>query len=236
MSAAQTPAAGITTPSLTDFYARLAAYYGPQCWWPNLDDDNPRFEILVGAVLTQHTAWANVERAIGTLLGAGPLTAQALLAYDDLAELIRRAGPHRVKAERLKALCRWFIEAGGFVGIDAMTTADLCRDLRAIRGIGPETADVIALYAADRPRFIADAYAFRVFERLGWWQADTRRYETLREQVEALAPAHWQASDYDEIHALIVRHAIALCHKRKPECAECPLTECCARIGVAPAW
>ncbi len=232
MSAAQTPAAAITTHGLTEFYARLADYYGPQCWWPNLDDNNPRFEILVGAVLTQHTAWANVERAIGTLLGAGPLTAETLLAYEDLAELIRRAGPHRVKAERLKGLCRWFIDAGGFGGIEAMSTAKLCSDLRAIRGIGPETADVIALYAADRPRFIADAYAFRIFERLGWWQGNTRRYETLREQVEAAAPEHWRAADYDEIHALVVRHAIALCHKRHPDCANCPLVERCAQIGV----
>ena len=144
----------------------------------------------------------------------------------------RRAGPHRVKAERLKGLCRWFINAGGFGGIEAMSTAKLCSDLRAIRGIGPETADVIALYAADRPRFIADAYAFRIFERLGWWQGNTRRYETLREQVEAAAPEHWRAAEYDEIHALVVRHAIALCHKRHPDCANCPLAERCAQIGV----
>ena len=233
MSVAQTPAAATTAHGLADFYARLAGYYGPQCWWPNLDDNNPRFEILVGAVLTQHTAWANVERAIGTLLGAGSLTAETLLAYEDLAELIRRAGPHRVKAERLKGLCRWFIDAGGFGGIEAMSTAKLCSDLRAIRGIGPETADVIALYAADRPRFIADAYAFRIFERLGWWQGKTRRYEPLRMQVEAAAPKHWQAGDYDELHALIIRHAIALCHKRQPSCSECPLVEICPRIGVA---
>lgn len=233
MSAAQTPAAAITTHGLTEFYARLAEYYGPQCWWPNLDDDNPRFEILVGAVLTQHTAWANVERAIGTLLGAGPLTAETLLAHVDLAELIRRAGPHRVKAERLKALCQWFIDTGGFAGIEATATDDLCQALRRVRGIGPETADVIALYAADRPRFIADAYAFRIFERLGWWQDKTRRYDALRKQVEAAAPAHWQAGDYDELHALIIRHAIALCHKRQPACSECPLGEICPRIGVA---
>ena len=226
------PAAAITEAGLTDVYERLADYYGPQCWWPHLDEANPRFEILVGAVLTQHTAWRNVERAIAVLQAAGPLTAETLLAHEDLPELIRQAGPHRVKAQRLVALCEWFINVGGFAGMSAMTTDALCSALRDVRGIGPETADVIALYTADRPRFIADAYAFRIFERLGWWQGKTRRYETLRRQVEACAPEAWQAADYDEIHALIVRHAIAICHKRRPACVECSLAAVCPRVGV----
>ena len=227
------PAAAITRAGLVDFYDRLADYYGPQCWWPHLETANPRFEILVGAVLTQHTAWRNVERAIATLQAAGPLTAETLLAHENLPELIRQAGPHRVKAQRLTALCEWFIEVGGFDGMAAMSTEALGAALRNIRGIGPETADVIALYTAGRPRFVADAYAFRIFERLGWWQGKTRRYETLRRQVEACAPEAWQAADFDEMHALIVRHAIAICHKRRPACVECPLAAVCPRVDVA---
>ncbi|RJS92765.1 endonuclease [Salinisphaera sp. Q1T1-3] len=214
------------------FYDRLTEAHGPQHWWPHQDAAHPRFEIFIGAVLTQHTAWTNVERAIATLLEAGPLTAEALLANDDLAGCIRQAGPHRVKAERLRALCRWFVEAGGFEALDTWSTADLCTALRDVRGIGPETADVIALYAFDRPRFVADAYAFRILERYGWWTGRTRRYETLRLRVEDQAPAGWRAADYDETHALIVEHAKRVCHKRRPACDDCVLLTGCAQHGL----
>lgn len=208
------------------FHDRLARAYGPQHWWPLQDADNPRFEILIGAVLTQHTAWTNVEIAIARLREAGALTAETLLAHDDLATLIRRAGPHRVKAERLRALCRWFVEAGGFAVIEGMPTPALCRALRAVHGIGPETADVIALYAFDRPRFVADAYAFRIYERYGWWQG-ARRYERLRETIEAAVGARGGPAFYDELHALIVAHAKTRCHKTRPDCTACVLQPHC---------
>jgi endonuclease-3 related protein len=221
-------------PAALDYlFDTLAATYGPQHWWPHQDTDNPRFEILVGSVLTQHTAWTNVERAVATLLSAGPLTAEALLAYDDLADLIRQAGPHRIKAARLRALCQWFIDCGGFAAIDQMSTDTLCAELRAIRGIGPETADAIALYGCGRPRFVADAYAFRIFERVGWWQG-SRRYEGLRQKIEHAAPNR-DAAFFDELHALIIEHAKTRCHKQRPDCAHCALAERCARVGVRPA-
>lgn len=230
MSAAPTPEAPLATDALAWFYDTLYAAHGPQHWWPHQDTVNPRYEILIGAVLTQHTAWTNVDIAIGELLAAGPLTAEAILAHGDaLPELIRRAGPHQVKAERLRALCRWFVEAGGFTAIAAQSTDDLCAGLRAVRGIGPETADVIALYAFDRPRFVADAYAFRIFERYGGWLGRTRRYEALRQAIEAAAPPAWQASDYQELHALIVEHARERCHKRRPDCARCALNPRCEK-------
>jgi len=219
----------------TDLFGRLLAAHGPQHWWPHQDTDNPRFEILIGAVLTQHTAWTNVERAIATLRRAGPLTAETLLAYDDLAELVRQAGPHRVKAERLLALCEWFVTQGGFDAIEAMDTPALCKALRATHGVGPETADVIALYAFNRPRFVADAYAFRIFERLGWCPAGqgSRRYERLREQMEVALPDA-EAAYFDEYHALIVEHAKHSCHKSRPACDVCALVSICAQIGVMP--
>ncbi|HET7315060.1 hypothetical protein [Salinisphaera sp.] len=214
----------LTNKTLTAFRDDLFSAYGPQHWWPVQDEKNLRFEILVGAVLTQHTAWTNVEIALAALREAGPLSAGALLAHDDLPALIRRAGPHRVKAERLRTLCRWFVDRGGFGAIEMLDTAALCRELRSLRGIGPETADVIALYAFDRPRFIADAYAFRIFERYGWWQG-TRRYERLRCRVESAAA--FDAEWFQELHALIVAHAKACCFKRTPDCERCVLADCC---------
>lgn len=225
-------AAPINAQALDDVFARLLAGHGRQRWWPHQDPDQPRFEILIGAVLTQHAAWTNVERAIGALREAGPLTPAALLAHDNLADLIRQAGPHRVKAERLRALCRWFLERGGFASLERLDTATLCAELRAIRGIGPETADVIALYAFQRPRFVADAYAFRLVERLGWWQG-SRRYEGLRRVVENALPNH-DAAFLDEYHALIVAHAKTCCHKRTPACTTCVLDSVCPKIGVMP--
>ena len=224
-------AAGAVTPldraGLRAFHDALLAAYGPQQWWPTQDAHNPRFEILVGAVLTQHTAWTNVEIAIAALREAGALTAETLLAHDDLAALIRRAGPHRVKARRLRALCQWFVAAGGFKALDDYADDALRAELLALHGIGPETADAIVLYAFSRPCFVADAYAFRVFERYGWWRAPTRRYATLRKQVEQAAPGAGVAF-YDELHALIVAHARQRCHKRAPDCARCVLNTRCA--------
>lgn len=211
--------------SLRAFHDLLLAAYGAQRWWPVQDVDNPRFEILVGAVLTQHTAWTNVEIAIAELRRAGPLAAEALLAHADLPALIRRAGPHNVKAERLRALCLWFVDRGGFEALAAQSTDTLRRQLLALRGIGPETADVILLYALDRPRFIADAYAFRILERYGWWQG-TRRYDALRRTIEAAGPE--EPAFYDELHALIVAHAKRRCHKRRPDCVRCALKTRCA--------
>ncbi|MGB7758109.1 MAG: hypothetical protein WBL23_18810 [Salinisphaera sp.] len=216
-----------TAEAIVDFHDRLAAAYGPQHWWPIQDDANPRFEILIGAVLTQHTAWPNVDIAISALREAGPLNPETILAHDDLPGLIRRAGPHRIKAERLRSLCRWFVERGGFEAIEALDTATLCRELRSLHGIGPETADVIALYAFHRPRFVADAYAFRIFERYGWWPG-SRRYERLRETIETALGERATAAFYDELHALIVAHAKQRCHKQVPDCARCALAATCA--------
>ena len=211
--------------TLREFHDRLRAAYGPQHWWPVQDTDNPRFEILVGAVLTQHTAWTNVEMAIARLLEAGPLTADALLAHDDLPQLIRRAGPHNIKARRLRALCAWFVEQGGFDALQKRDSARLRRELLALHGIGHETADVILLYAFQRPAFVADAYAFRIMERYGW-TSGTRNYERLRRRIEHAGPAD-DVAFYDELHALIVAHAKQRCHKREPDCAACVLNSRC---------
>lgn len=219
-----------TPVALRGFHDLLADAYGPQRWWPTQDVDNPRFEILVGAVLTQHTAWTNVEIAIAELCEAGPLTAETLLAHDDLPALIRRAGPHNIKAKRLRALCEWFVAHGGFEALAELDTATLRRELLALHGIGHETADVILLYAFARPAFVADAYAFRIMERYGW-SSGPRNYERLRRRVEAAGPEN-DAGFYDELHALIVAHAKQRCHKSRPDCGDCALRSTCAQRGV----
>lgn len=213
-----------TTRGLQYFHDALLQAYGPQRWWPSRDAEHPRFEVLVGAVLTQHTAWTNVELAIANLRAAGPLAPEAILAQDDLPALIRRAGPHHVKAERLRALCRWLLAHGGLSVLDGWQTPALRQDLRSVRGVGAETADAILLYAFGRPQFVADAYAFRIFERYGWWSGP-RRYETLRQAVEAAGPR--DAVFHNELHALIVAHARRRCHKRRPDCADCALRDHC---------
>jgi len=217
-----------TAAALYEFHDLLAQAYGPQRWWPTQDRHNPRFEILIGAVLTQHTAWINVEITIGALREAGPLTPETLLAHVDLPALIRRAGPHNVKAKRLHALCAWFVARGGFDALSQLDTGTLRRELLALHGIGHETADVILLYAFGRPIFVADAYAFRIMERYGW-ASGPRNYERLRQRVEAAGPAD-DATFYDALHALIVAHAKQRCHKRAPDCRHCMLQPRC-RFG-----
>lgn len=217
----------IDSGQLATVFDQLYRYYGPQHWWPTTDPDNPRFEILIGAVLTQHTAWTQAEKAIANLRQAGPLTPEAIFGHGEaLAEIIRPAGPHNVKAERLRALCRWFIDAGGFSEIDSGPTDDLRIELLKCRGVGAETADAILVYAFQRPLFVADAYAFRLFERLGWTDGQ-RNYEELRTAIEAAAPEVAGADFYNEFHALIVTHAKTCCHNQRPECGCCNLRSWC---------
>ncbi|WP_006787772.1 endonuclease III domain-containing protein [Thiorhodospira sibirica] len=203
-------------------YERLFAHYGPQHWWPA----QTPFEVMVGAVLTQNTAWSRVERAIAALRQHGSLSAEALLALEPqtLGELIRPAGYYTIKTRRLQALCQWYLAQGGFAALQGWETPRLRTELLAIHGVGPETADDILLYAFERPVFVIDAYTRRIGSRLGLLEAKAP-YETLRQQFE-------QALGLDtvlfkEYHALIVAHAKAFCRVR-PRCQGCMLVQYCA--------
>nr|WP_245995236.1 endonuclease [Inmirania thermothiophila] len=203
-------------------YARLLEGYGPQGWWPA---ETP-FEVMVGAILTQNAAWANVERAIARLRAAGLLAPEALAALppEAIAPHIRPAGYFNVKARRLAAYCRWYLAAGGLEGLARRPTEALRRALLAVHGVGPETADDILLYAFGRPVFVIDAYTRRIFSRLGLAEAGWG-YERLRAWFEAaLEP---DPDLFGEYHALIVRHAKAACRKR-PACAGCVLRGDCS--------
>jgi endonuclease-3 related protein len=199
----------------------LYAHYGPQHWWPG---ESP-FEVMVGAILTQNTAWTNVEKAIAALAAADCLDPEAIAAlpHERLAAWLRPVGYFNVKARRLKAFCAWYRQAGALEALNALPTAELRRALLAVHGVGPETADDMLLYAFERPVFVIDAYTRRLFGRLGLVD-ESAGYEHLRAWFEqALGP---DTALYNECHALIVRHAKHVCRPR-PRCAQCVLTPIC---------
>jgi len=203
-----------------EIYDHLLSHLGPSHWWPG---DSP-LEIMVGAVLTQNTAWGNVEKAIHRIKKAGGLSAAVLSEMDTeiLSEWIRPAGYYRLKAKRLKNLMTFFVDQ--FSGrIEKMQTRPLevlRRQLLEVNGIGPETADSILLYALGRPSFVVDAYTHRIFSRHQLIPEDIG-YEDLRAFFMDRLPL---APDlYNEYHALMVRLGKEYCKKKNPRCEECPL-------------
>ncbi len=213
---------------LQGIFDRLLRAHGPQQWWPG----ESVFEIMVGAVLTQNTAWRNVARAIDNLRRAEALHPAALLAVHPrrLATYLQPSGYFNVKAKRVRAMTRWLLDAGGTAAITRWPTVRLRAALLAVHGIGPETADDILLYAFNRPVFVIDAYTRRIFSRLGLVSGQ-EGYETLRAAFEAALPP--DAAVYNEYHALIVAHGKDVCRVR-PCCETCVLRRGCryARSGA----
>ena len=213
--------------SLLTVFDSLLSAYGPQYWWPG---DTP-FEIMVGAVLTQNTAWSNVEKAIANLASRDKLSPEAILAArrDHLANWLRPSGYFNVKAERLKNFSRCYVEAGGYDALSKLDTGTLRDTLLSVNGVGPETADDMLLYAFGRPVFVIDAYTRRLFSRLGFIAGD-EAYEDLRLACEDKLGA--KAGLYNDFHALIVLHAKTICRVR-PRCDDCMLrVNCPAGRGV----
>ena len=206
---------------LTTVFNTLFRCYGPQHWWPG---DSP-FEIMVGAVLTQNTAWSNVELAIANLVAHDRLDAGRIVRArrEQLARLLRPSGYFNVKAQRLRNFCRWYLAAGGYPALAELHTDDLRRELLAVNGIGPETADDMLLYAFERPVFVIDAYTRRLLSRLQLCSG-AESYDDLRLVIEAaLGP---DVELFNEYHALIVRHAKEVCRVR-PRCTGCVLRRRC---------
>ena len=215
-----------------DVLARLDAAYDFDGW--HWQPQTPPEYICISAVLVQHTAWANVERALERLRTAGACSLEAALrlSEEELAALVRPAGTPLTKARRLRALAQLAEEHGGLDRLLALPAGELRARLLATYGVGPETADAILLYAAGRPVFQVDAYAVRLFRRLslgperdgyGAWQ---RWFE------EALPP---EVSRYRRYHGLIVLHGKGTCRPR-PRCSGCCLLDLCPtgqeRVGV----
>ena len=231
--------------TLRTYYRALLGAWGPQNWWPA---ESP-FEVIVGAFLTQNTAWGNVERALANLRHARQLSVAGIrrLPLADLQRLIRPAGYFRQKARRLKAFVSWLDAnyAGSLAEMFVRPTEELRAELLAVDGIGPETADSILLYAGGHPVFVVDAYTRRILDRHGILAPDAS-YDEIRQSFER---ALRQASDprqtgahprhpvsrmsaasispttrrYNQMHALLVAVGHQYCRKSEARCEQCPL-------------
>jgi endonuclease-3 related protein len=209
---------------LTIIYRLLFRAYGPQHWWPG---DTP-FEVMVGAVLTQNTSWANVEKAIANLKREGVLTFSSMIKTTPkkLALLIRPSGYFNIKTNRLRNLLTYIHShySDNLVRMFATDPAQLRRQLLEVNGIGPETADSILLYAGGMPFFVVDAYTRRIFSRQGLIAGDAE-YHTVQGLFMDNLPG--DTMFYNEYHALIVRIGKEHCRKIKPLCYDCPIRSRC---------
>lgn len=242
---------GITS-VLLDVYRSLDAMHGSRHWhwWPDVDP----FEVIVGAILVQNTAWANVERALERLRSAGVLETVAMseLPLSELEGLVRPSGQFRQKARKLRAFLDLVEASGSLAALLALPAIELRQRLLATWGIGPETADCILLYAARQPAFIVDAYLIRLFTRLDLGPAGTTAYESWRSFFEtnlasellpppsSLLPTgdadgsgHSLRDFWARYRAEIVLHCKHLCLKNRPKCTECLLRpRCPASTGL----
>ena len=204
---------------LIEIYQLLFDHFGPQHWWPG----DTQFEIITGAILTQNTNWANVEKALTNLKSADLLSPEKLYHLDlpRVAELIRPAGYFNIKAKRLKNFVQWLFDnyQGQLSNLENLNTEQLRVELLAIKGIGHETADSILLYALDRPIFVVDAYTARIAIRHGLIEPNAD-YEQLRELFQSNLPEDIQL--FNDYHALLVKVGKEFC-KPKARCSGCPL-------------
>lgn len=208
-------------------YNRLLAAYGRQHWWPA---DSP-FEVMVGAVLTQNTAWTNVEKAIVNLKQHDVLDADRLLSlsHNVLASHLKPSGYFNIKAKRLRNFCEWYQQAGGYDRLKRLQTLVLRKSLLSVNGVGAETADDILLYAFSRKVFVVDAYTKRIFSRIGITDREID-YESMRSLFEK-SLNNESVAMYNEYHALIVVHGKDVC-KTRPLCEQCCLKRACKQAGV----
>ncbi len=221
---------------MQQIYGKLFKAYGKQGWWPlskgSLEtkhhngkpcSDKDRFEIMAGAIMTQNTAWTNVEKAIYNLNRAKLLSAEKIrkAPVKRIASLIKPAGYYNQKAARLKVVAGYFLNNKSVFKENAK---ELREELLKVNGIGPETADSIVLYAFEKPSFVVDAYTRRIFSRLKLCKEDNK-YEEIQTLFESRLPS--DAELFKEYHALIVEHAKRHC-KKKPDCDGCVLKKKCS--------
>ncbi len=204
-----------------EIFEDLFDRWGAQNWWPA----DTKFEVVVGAILTQNANWSNVERAIANLAEINALSPESLSALDNkkIAEAIRPSGYFNIKAQRI----RNFLDqlnlnhAGSLQKMLQLETDELRDELLQINGIGPETADSILLYAAQRPVFVIDAYTRRFMIRHGW-SDPSEKYCDISVKFTRNMPADLRI--FNEFHALIVKLGKECC-KAKPICEGCPLSK-----------
>lgn len=205
----------------TKVYQTLHTAYGDQQWWPA----ETHFEVMIGAILTQNTAWSNVELAIKNLVEADCFSAEKLHQLDTsvLATLLKPSGYFNVKSKRVKNFCHWYISNGGFEILREWDSDTLRTGLLAVNGIGPETADDILLYAFRREIFVVDAYTRRLFFRLGE-TPEKINYDSLQDYFHVRLDK--DTALFNQYHALIVKHVKDVC-KLKPLCEDCCLISFC---------
>lgn len=205
---------------LMRYYEELLRNYGPQGWWPA----RTRLEVIVGAILTQNAAWRNAALALRQMRKARLLSLQSLMAADhsELETCIRPAGFFRQKAATIRRFLDFLDKnhGGSLARLFSQNAAALRDRLLAIKGLGPESADAILLYAGDLPFFVADAYTRRILSRHGWLR-DAATYAEAQAFLHRGLPR--DAALFNEFHALLVETGKRYCHRRTPECGECPL-------------
>ena len=207
---------------LMEIFDNLHTYFGPMNWWPG---ETP-FEIVIGAILTQNTAWSNVEKAICNLKKNNLLMPETMadLTHDELAAIIRPSGYYNIKTKRIKSfLSRLISRHNGSLDIlFSLNKEELRYELLTISGIGPETADSIMLYAAKYPIFVVDAYTRRFLMRHNLLCGDEDYYQIQEFFQDNLAE---DVPLYNEFHALIVNLGKEFCRAKKPLCHLCPLKD-----------
>jgi len=204
---------------IAEIYRRLYEAYGPQSWWPA----ETWFEVVVGAVLTQNTAWKNVEKAIENLKLVGLLEPRKLYETNDefVGMLIKPASFWKLKARRLKNLLKKLSEYDfDFYRLRESLTRD---ELLSVAGIGPETADSILLYAFEQPVFVVDNYTRRILTRVGILNGK-ENYSQIQSMFHRAIKGIETMKEY---HALLVEHAKRVCKKRGPKCNCCVLNDLC---------
>ena len=202
---------------IQQIYNILHKEFGPQKWWP-AKTKNKQFEIIIGAILTQNTAWKNVEKAISNLEKAKLISINRIKSTNKnkLAKLIKPSGYYNQKAERLKIIANFFSK-------NKKPTRD---ELLEVKGIGPETADSILLYAFNIPVFVIDAYTKRIFSRIGMCK-NKCEYQELQEIFHKSLPKSSRL--FNEYHALLVELAKRNCTK-SPDCKSCPISKFCEKL------
>ena len=205
---------------LNRLFLRLYSVFGPQRWWPA----GSSFEVIVGAILTQNTNWSNVEKAILVLKKKQCLNPKGLfkLSPHELACLIKSAGYYNIKAARIKNFLRFFFNSYS-ADIKRMAAQDLItlrNQLLAVKGIGPETADSILLYALNKPVFVIDAYTKRILCRHRLLAQDATYEQTQDIFMRNLKN---DVRLFNEYHALLVKLGKDYCRKQNPKCEICPL-------------
>lgn len=206
---------------LLNIFHQLRNQHGTLRWWPA---DTP-FEVALGAILTQATAWRNVEKAIGNLKASDVFTPEQIhvTSQDELEKLLRPSGYYKMKTKKVRAYVDHIMKRPMQV-MFKQDVPKLREELLSIYGVGPETADSIILYAAEKPSFVVDTYTYRLFSRLGWIEGNFH-YERLRALF--MDNLSHEVDLFNEYHALIVRHGARVC-KKTPLCDSCNLQSDCA--------